>query len=75
MRCAAEEVSVGPAAAVVFAELPYRLWVRSSHLAKQNQVILLLKARSAATVEWAVLRVSLRNSVVHQPGRIDLQSE
>lgn len=64
-----------PVAAGEVAELPYPSQVRSSHLAKQNQVILLLKVKSAAKGEWAVQWVSLRSCAVRQPGKNDLQSE
>ena len=63
------EVKDGPVAAVEVAELPYPLQVRSSHLAEQNQVILLWKVRSVVKGEWAVLWVSLRNFGVRQPGK------
>lgn len=65
----ARVVTAGPVAAVEVAELPFPSQVRSSHLAEQNQVILLWKARSVGRVESAVLWVSLRNSAVLQPGR------
>jgi hypothetical protein len=48
-------VSVGPVAAAGLAELPFPSQVRSSHLAEQNQVILLWKARNVVKGEWAVL--------------------
>jgi hypothetical protein len=48
-------VSVGPVAAAGLAELPFPSRVRSSHLAEQNQVILLWKARNVVKGEWAVL--------------------
>lgn len=67
-RRGATGVTVGPAAAVEVAELPSPLQVRSSHLAEQNQVILLWKERNVVKEGWAVLWVSLRNSAVLQPG-------
>jgi hypothetical protein len=48
-------VSVGPVTAAGLAELPFPSRVRSSHLAEQNQVILLWKARNVVKGEWAVL--------------------
>lgn len=72
---AASETADVPAAAVEVAELSSPLQVRSSHLASRTQVILLSKGTSAATVEWAVRWVSLRNFVVQQCGRMNLQSE
>jgi hypothetical protein len=45
-------VSVGPVAAAGLAELPFPSRVRSSHLAEQNQVILLWKARNVVKGEW-----------------------
>ena len=49
-RQVAREVTVGPAVAVEVAELPFPSQVRSSHLAEQNQAILLWKARNVVTV-------------------------
>jgi hypothetical protein len=65
MRQGAKGEAVGPAVAV---ELPCPSQVRSSHLAKQSREIWQWKERSVEKGEWAVLRVSLRNSVVLQPG-------
>jgi len=64
-----EVVMDAPVAAVEVAELPFPSRVRSSHLAKRNQVILLWKVRSAAKEEWAVLWVSLQNFEVLQHGK------
>ncbi len=48
-------VSIGPVAAAGVAELPFPSRVRSSHLAEQNQAILLWKARNVVKEGWAVL--------------------
>ena len=74
-RWGAKGARVGPVAAVEVAELPSPSQVRPSHLAKQNQVILPWKVRSAEKGEWAALWVSLRNLGVSQVEEQELQSE
>lgn len=51
-RRGATEVMVGPAAAVGVAEPPSPPQVRSSHLAEQNQVILLWKETNVVREGW-----------------------